>query len=1744
MSGHGTRFTRSNRHTARLEQPHHAEAFGPAPCERAGRIRCRTWLGMLGLAFAFSAGTTAAEEWGSDRAPVGLGKPEVPLQIEILADQNTIARDTTVSVQVVLTALGELSDIRMRCRASGQAELSDPAEEAWPRLADGEALRFSVPLLVRDVGHSQLTVEVQALEVPANRRFTRRGTFNILLREDGAFAGQQPQRRLRMEAVRHDSQARRLSPEQSQAAIRNLMRIDGQSDQQQLDWKSPDSTDPGLAVVTQVPAAPAELTTTTKEPGLGPAVNLRVRGVVRYQDVNGALHPVYGMGVKIMDDDTGVDETVVGLVTDSNGQYDTGWFSHDDGWGAGRPDLYVRFETRNGAVNVEDDCFGCGSFWYETAVRDEFAGGEIIENLTCANTGTGPSASILTAMTWGAAYIAYLNDGNWLGQVRVDWPADHSRYRCSPGCHIELVEGDRFDWDVINHEYGHYVMDELNIEESPGGDHALCMSKKLGKLDGIRFAWAEGWPTFTAVAGPIHFNLAGLNVPNVGDAFYNDTEDQTLTEDLDGNSKGSPADNPGASGEDNETAVTRALWDLLDTASDSRDSVSFPDVTLFDYAMSTRPIDFTGYWRTIRQQLQEADNLKIGAVLSDHGLAPTPLLPAPNAILSLPLAVFSWEANVGCDPAYAANQFSLVFFYPQTYTRLLTIPNLTGASYTLTQQQFQTLRGYGPQILWAVEGWNTASPATGPYMGEHRSMYIYTPPGNDHCSSAIPVGNGSYSGTLNGADPDGVSSCTGLSAPPAVWYSYQASCSGLLTVHTCGTTAISPILTVYSGCPGLLANQLACSLPCQLQCPPPYCQALVTVPVIQGQDYLVAVASAQGQMGDFVVTFNCGAMGDACEQALPVGVPSSTLGITTGSSPDYAPTCDGVDDDSPGVWYTLIGNGRLLTASTCNSVTSYNTRLSVYCGGCGGRECIAASDDSCDQRSQVSWCAAPGTIYHVLVHGASGATGPFRLEVSEGETCPMFISCAPGNDGCEQAEGLTTGSYMADNTGADSSASVACALSSHDLWYRFIAVCNGYLTVSTCEAGGTVEDTVLTVFDGCGGRELACSDDVAACGRRSRVVVPVRSDQEVLIRAASFGLSGAQGTFPLRLDFNPAPMDVPPPGFYAVASSGTWVNRLLRLDADHNAVVDVGPVAPSMSTVFAMAYDSNMGALLVVEAGAGDLYEIDSRTGAAMRRGSTNLEGINGLAFDPQANRLYAVTGTDLYVLNAATGAAQLIGATGFGGLDSLAYDGSEHLLYATDTSNQLISIDPLTGAGLLRFSLWGVHRIAGLEYDSNSGQLYGLDVAGTLSSLVVIDRSIAWVSRVGTTLPGEIWAYGLALVPGLPPATVGEPYLAAIPVAGSCPRFWFNDFTGLPAGLSAAQNGFISGTPVEGGEHTLTFTVDDMDLSTPYIDAALPLRVAPPNDLCTRAVEVSEGTWRISNRGANTDGPDEGAACDFSGDTQIGSDIWYRYLASCTGTVTVSTCGSGYNSKLAVYQGYDCPPTSRPRACNDDSRCGLAARVDFPTVAGEYYLIRIGGYQAAQGDGSLAISCAGAVRGACCATSAGGEDGQPGVMFCSLQTSAECLNLAGAYHGDGSACGQDPDADGVAEPCDLCPNDPRKAAPGVCGCDAPDIDWDFDLVMDCVDSCPYTIPGIAVDAQGCPPLIPGDLDRDGDVDQRDVTAFSSCSALSGTGVWLLPGCEAADLDGDEDADQVDFGILQRCYSGEDHAGDPSCGGG
>ncbi len=103
----------------------------------------------------------------------------------------------------------------------------------------------------------------------------------------------------------------------------------------------------------------------------------------------------------------------------------------------------------------------------------------------------------------------------------------------------------------------------------------------------------------------------------------------------------------------------------------------------------------------------------------------------------------------------------------------------------------------------------------------------------------------------------------------------------------------------------------------------------------------------------------------------------------------------------------------------------------------------------------------------------------------------------------------------------------------------------------------------------------------------------------------------------------------------------------------------------------------------------------------------------------------------------------------------------------------------------------------------------------------------------------------------------------------------------------------------------------------------------------------------------------------------------------------------------------------------------------------------------------------------------------------------------------DDAVDGPDADGDGVCDPGDLCPDDPAKTDPGICGCGIAETDGDGDGTPDCVDNCPTT-PN------------PGQLDTDGDLtgDACDPDDDDD-GVLDGFDAFPLDPAASVDTDGD-----------------------------
>jgi hypothetical protein len=113
--------------------------------------------------------------------------------------------------------------------------------------------------------------------------------------------------------------------------------------------------------------------------------------------------------------------------------------------------------------------------------------------------------------------------------------------------------------------------------------------------------------------------------------------------------------------------------------------------------------------------------------------------------------------------------------------------------------------------------------------------------------------------------------------------------------------------------------------------------------------------------------------------------------------------------------------------------------------------------------------------------------------------------------------------------------------------------------------------------------------------------------------------------------------------------------------------------------------------------------------------------------------------------------------------------------------------------------------------------------------------------------------------------------------------------------------------------------------------------------DDCSAATTISgTGTFNVTTVGS-TDSPQQSGAC-----VTAHHDVWFKWTASATQSMAVSTCGTvGADTVIAVYGGTTCPSSGSEIACNDDS-CGQQSSLFFSATNGATYLIQIGAWATA----------------------------------------------------------------------------------------------------------------------------------------------------------------------------------------------------
>ncbi len=303
------------------------------------------------------------------------------------------------------------------------------------------------------------------------------------------------------------------------------------------------------------------------------------------------------------------------------------------------------------------------------------------------------------------------------------------------------------------------------------------------------------------------------------------------------------------------------------------------------------------------------------------------------------------------------------------------------------------------------------------------------------------------------------------------------------------------------------------------------------------------------------------------------------------------------------------------------------------------------------------------------------------------------------------------------------------------------------------------------------------------------------------------------------------------------------------------------------------------------------------------------------------------------------TSGPDLEAALSTGSYSTVVVDDPSNIL---EVSAQSALVDHVAAGGGLVISYWGMataipelHEVLGIESAVDYTIVQGF------SSGACCTGDPVWTTP--NALPGEAVEQGLA-------------------------DGWFVDGqelianTGTPRGEFA--NGAIAALSDNGGAtFVIAATLDSLDIqnardftanaileSLTAVTGGIGAVPCPLlNDSCFAARSVTPGATLFSSEGA----VDEGTAPSCASGTH--NDIWFSYTPICTGEHTISTCGSSFDTTLAIYDAC----LGAELACGDNE-CGLSSSLTLSLSAGVSYLVQVGGVAGASGSGTLTVDTSG----------------------------------------------------------------------------------------------------------------------------------------------------------------------------------------
>ena len=339
----------------------------------------------------------------------------------------------------------------------------------------------------------------------------------------------------------------------------------------------------------------------------------------------------------------------------------------------------------------------------------------------------------------------------------------------------------------------------------------------------------------------------------------------------------------------------------------------------------------------------------------------------------------------------------------------------------------------------------------------------YRNQGNDRCWQATEIKQlpTDFSGNINSYKHTSTESCGSSSQQRhGAWFSFtnKEKEPRLISATTCNSeNVVNADIEVYHECGGYK---------CVAQGQYNETANCTTVSFLAEKDMLLTifVTPTNGSKAEYFHVDFYDSQGNAnaqCSGAVEVkSLPYYMTGYTTTSNLSYS-SCEG--QQRQGMWYSVMGTGKKIFATTVDPSTAFDTVLELY-SGCPTEEnktCLAVNDDANAYGfgSKLEWHSEAGKQYWIFVRGFVDNAGLFALHIIE--------VVDPVNSACMNATELVAGTpYLGYTTFASPSNASCESGSRRGLWYKIKTDKTRYVTLETCDKA-TLFETEVEVYLSC-----------------------------------------------------------------------------------------------------------------------------------------------------------------------------------------------------------------------------------------------------------------------------------------------------------------------------------------------------------------------------------------------------------------------------------------------------------------------------------------------------------------------------------------------------------------------------------------------------------------------------------------------------------------------------------------------------